>query len=137
MCFEVDSWAKRPAQTKAYKVMWLEGDGKVRSLNHYNVTWYENEVKELKSKAKTCFFDAFGIRHAQEGFYVYLRRKDAEAEAYSYISSVGTYGGNAIVLEVTVSPKDWLFSGLDTDARSVATYRRVKVPSKQGYLTWY
>ena len=135
MCFEVDSWAKRPAQTKAYKVMWLEGDGKVRSLNHYNVTWYENEVKKLKQKAKTDYFDSFGIRHAQEGFYVYLRREDAEAAQYHYASPL--HGGSGIVLEVTVSPKDWLFSGLDIDARSVATYRRVKVPSKQQYLTWY
>jgi len=120
MCFKIDNDATAPKQRTAWKV--LNFDGRYLYSPNYpdkkgGSDWTAGAVIE-RSKGRTREF-----KRAASGIYVYLT-KDVASHAI-WLS---------VVVEVAVSPKDWLHTSIDG---RMATYDKVRVKVKQPYIDWY
>lgn len=128
MCFRIDRNADRPKRKYVYKVVQLRNH-ELRSVVQVSHTWYPGTF-EIRKNAITSrgVFD-----RANEGFYVYLNKADAENHA-----NWGNYC-HLVVLRLIVDPADWLHSEKTYayDNPRVATYRRVTVPENQPDVEFY
>lgn len=125
MCFSINKNARRPAHTRVWKVLQLVDDNCVRSpyFPEEGPGWTPGETYSLRTFAETTECDGY---KANEGFYVFLNKAAAEAHATRLSREQGHF-----VVELIVSPKDFLFRSAEGDCtyrNYGATYRKVRVP---------